>query len=498
MAFSLMNGLSQMGTGVAAFAATAGLEAQKADLARQTTILADQLATTRESLGRRESADIAAKAVDIQNTFTSGENALNRTTQLGIANIGAGATLGAAGIHAKSAAEVANIGANATTGAAGINAKSATDVANISSNRKPDEIKEAEWFANATPEQRQAYSAALMAKAGLPAWMADQTGGAASGVADGTKPAPRPPVTGATPVTGAIPDDTGTTTQKAPGTPDVGADANTLPAPTNLNPKALAGIPDAAASVIKKMVEGRMSPPTSLAINKPYWQGMIALASKYDPSFDDTTWAGRVQTRKDFTGSGKDAQAIAAINNALGHAGALMDSFNKLDNVGFVPAVTNPVMNAIQSGVFGDTRQKPTQQNIDALAAEARKVFSMTGSGSLAELEKWEKDFDINQSKPQMAASLAKFVELLDSRLQAIGDNYNRGMQRTTEPMTLLGEHGMAVYKGLTGNAPTNAVGYQLGFKPSVSPPQTIPRGGANGTATHSDNRPPLSSFFPQ
>jgi len=100
MAFSLMNGLSQMGTGVAAFAATAGLEAQKADLARQTTILADQLATTRESAGRQEAGKIAATAADIQNTFMSGENALNRTTQLSAATIAANATTGAASIHA--------------------------------------------------------------------------------------------------------------------------------------------------------------------------------------------------------------------------------------------------------------------------------------------------------------------------------------------------------------------------------------------------------------
>jgi hypothetical protein len=49
MPFSLMNGLSAAGQSIAQFAGQAGLETQKADLARQQMMLADQLATTRET-----------------------------------------------------------------------------------------------------------------------------------------------------------------------------------------------------------------------------------------------------------------------------------------------------------------------------------------------------------------------------------------------------------------------------------------------------------------
>ncbi len=49
MAFSLVNGLSTLGTGVSAFAGAAGLDLQKSQLAQQSQILADQLATTRET-----------------------------------------------------------------------------------------------------------------------------------------------------------------------------------------------------------------------------------------------------------------------------------------------------------------------------------------------------------------------------------------------------------------------------------------------------------------
>jgi hypothetical protein len=97
---SLMNGLSAMGAGVASFAGTAGLEAQKADLAQQQAILADQLQGKRESAGRAQAGDIAAAAAEKQQTFEAGQNTLTRASQQSIAQTRAGAELGAAGISA--------------------------------------------------------------------------------------------------------------------------------------------------------------------------------------------------------------------------------------------------------------------------------------------------------------------------------------------------------------------------------------------------------------
>ncbi len=498
MAFSLMNGLSSAGQGIATYAATAGLEAQKADLARQTTILADQLATTRESAGRQEAGQIAAAAAEKQNTFTSDQNAQNRATQLNMATIGANATTGAASIHAKSAAAVAA----------------------ITSSAKPAEVKEAEWYANATPEQRQAYSATLMARAGLPPWMADQSGGAAA-VASGAKPAATPPVTGAPtgvsdggaaagvaaglapeatpPVTGAPTGVSDGVSTPAPSVspPVTGTDTSTiLPSSPNRNDKALTGLPDAAVSMIKMMVDGKMSPPSGMAMTKPYWQAFIAKASEYDPNFDETSWASRVATRKDFT-VGKSADAVTAINTALSHAGTLVGDFDKLNNFRFTPA--NVVLNEI-TPLFGDARQGKARLTVDALASEARKVFAASGGGNLTELKNWQNDFPINGSPSQHQIALAGFVDLLDGRLQTLADRYNRGMGTTAEPLNLLQPKARAVYEKLTGLVPRNSTGYQTGgvqdnpanVSPPASPAKTVaPVAPANG-------RPSLSSFFQQ
>lgn len=127
-----LNGLSAAGAAVAQFAGTAGLEAQKADLAKQSMILADQLATTRESAGRQEAGDIAATAAEKQQAFQAGQtaiteagatarNAASNTTSLAVANVSAGSAANVAGIQAaasKYSADLQSKGLYATISAA--------------------------------------------------------------------------------------------------------------------------------------------------------------------------------------------------------------------------------------------------------------------------------------------------------------------------------------------------------------------------------------------
>lgn len=71
---SLMNGLSALGGSVAQFAGNAGLELQKSQLAQQQAVLADQLATTRETTLQASGGAIAAAAADKAQTFQAGQN----------------------------------------------------------------------------------------------------------------------------------------------------------------------------------------------------------------------------------------------------------------------------------------------------------------------------------------------------------------------------------------------------------------------------------------
>lgn len=110
---SLMNGLSAMGGAVSSFAGTAGLEAQKADLAQQGMVLADQLAHTSKTAEIAQGASLAATAAEASHGYALSEQAPRLATELQAATLSSQATLGAAGIQAaaqKYAADVQSKG----------------------------------------------------------------------------------------------------------------------------------------------------------------------------------------------------------------------------------------------------------------------------------------------------------------------------------------------------------------------------------------------------
>lgn len=230
--------------------------------------------------------------------------------------------------------------------------------------------------------------------------------------------------------------------------------------PTNISPDMhgndlLQALPQTMGSQVKALAEGRMAFPSGFALKTPYWQNMLRMVSQYDPNFDAVNYNARSKTRNWIT-SGQGAQTVTALNTALGHAAGLADNFDKLGNTQF------PMINAALN--FGKTElgnAQPTvvKQNIDALASEGRKVFAASGGGNLTELDNWKSSFPINGSPEQQKGALKEFVSLLDSRMNAVSDQYNRGMGTTAQPLTLLSPTARAAYSRLTGEVPEGPAG---------------------------------------
>ncbi len=441
MAFDIGAGFSEMGKSVAQTAQAYTLEAQKADLETEKVKLADQLAGAREEKGRQ----FTTSEREATQTFTGGENEKTRGNQKDIATIGATAHLGAAGIAAGAARYSAELQYKAHTEAL-----------------TPAEVRTAQWFSKASPEEKSAFQSALLAKAGMPDWAT----GSPSGTGGSATPATPAKMPGN--VTGAPAGETGSVPDETPPAKPLGPKADATPAGTtgNFNDDVLKDKPPAVISTVKAMVEGRMPAPSSFAMAKPYWQAHMALAQQYDPTFDATTWASRNATRKDFT-SGQSAKAVTAMNTALGHAGLLVDNFDKLDN-GQIPS-WNAFANAVGTA-FGSDKVTNATMAVDALASEARKVFAASGGGNLTELQEWQKNFPINGSPDQQKGAMKQFVNLLDSRLMSLSDQYNRGMGRTAEPLTLLEPKARSVFEKLTGGQPESSTGYQTGKNGAPQP----------------------------
>jgi hypothetical protein len=249
-------------------------------------------------------------------------------------------------------------------------------------------------------------------------------------------------------------------------------------------------LPASDQAVVKAMVEGRQPPPTSFAMSKPYWQQRIQEANNYDPSFDQTTWPGRVKTRTSFAG-GPDAANVTAIDTALQHAGVVSQALGALGNTSV------PMYNTAKNWLaqeFGSSAPTNARESVDALSSEARKVFQATGGGNLTELENWQKNFPVNGSPEQQKGSLSQFVSLLDSRLDALADKYNRGMGKAEDKLTFLSPRARDVYQSLTGRSPQTDSATNPAAHPA--PAATIPAGAISYLKAHPETRSHFDSMF--
>lgn len=542
----LMNGLSQMGAGLAQYAGTAGLESQKADLAKQAMTLADQLAGARESAGRQEAGAIAATAAEKANAFQAGEGVLNRQSQQTVAGIGAGATLASTrmqidanaglraaqeadanartdltraqtvkvdavtGIQQRIADEYANptpdqekiksltnqvvafstdaasqaaIGTSLASMAASaqqqlsrLTAQRDTELTALNGIQYDDELKAQKQAAvndlnqqiRATQLRADSYTSQAGAftanRANLPGAGAAVPGGA--GLINGGPASPTTPGKEGAASPAATPDQPPAAAAAAapavrlPGAVGNATNLDVLKAARpDLNLEPLKGKSPMVVGLMMQVIDGRATLPP-LGSRSPDALMIRALASEIDPTLDEASSKGRMATRVAFT-SGPEARNITALNTALGHAGVVADAFDKLGNFGNKP--TNYVWNEIAQQL-GSEKYSNASVAVGALASEARKVFAGgTGGGGLTELENWEKSFPINGSPSQQRGALQQFVTLLDSRLQSLGDQYNRGMGVTGDPMSFLEPHARAAFTKLSGAAPDEPTGRQLG-----------------------------------
>ena len=212
----------------------------------------------------------------------------------------------------------------------------------------------------------------------------------------------------------------------------------------------LATLEPALAAQVKALAEGRRAFPTGAALRAPQMQQLVAAATQYDPALDAANAATRVATRKDFT-SGMSARNLTALNTAIGHLHSLKKAAAELNNTSLPPI--NTAVNAVESGVFADPRVNNFNTIRDAFATELAKVFKGTGAPSLQEITDWQHRADANQSPEQAEGFVKAAADLLDSRINAVGETYKRGMGQSKDPLELLTPHARELYADL--NAPS-------------------------------------------
>lgn len=203
---------------------------------------------------------------------------------------------------------------------------------------------------------------------------------------------------------------------------------------TNLTGESyLQSLPEAMRSQVKAIVEGRMQPPGGFALKSPQVQALLQAAAQYEPGFDLTKWQARSATAKDFA-SGQAAKNVTSLNTVVGH---LADLAQKADSLG---NSSIPIINTIKNA-YGQATGGPEVNNFNiarnAVADELSKVFKGAGVSD-HEINAWKETLNAAQSPEQLKGAIKTAIGLMDSRLYALNDQRDRGMNTSSEPRALL------------------------------------------------------------
>lgn len=226
----------------------------------------------------------------------------------------------------------------------------------------------------------------------------------------------------------------------------------------------LGTLPQQTQLQVKAIADGRLQLP-SFALKTPYWQQMIRLTGQYDPNFDQVNFNARSSTRKDFT-SGTSAQNLRNLNQAIGHMQGLADSISGVaGHSGFPYATTvNSAINSVESGM-GDPRQASYNAYRTALSNELASVFKGKGGSNETEVSKFYDMLSPNSSTEQKQAAIRGISDMLKSRIDELGYQYNQGMGTTKDGLSLLNPHAAQSFQKLSG------LGQEQAQTSSASPP---------------------------
>lgn len=219
------------------------------------------------------------------------------------------------------------------------------------------------------------------------------------------------------------------------------------------------------STMVKAMTEGRLQPP-SFALRSPYWQEKLQQAAQYEPGFDFTTWGRRAATAKDF-GSGKSAQNLTSLSQVMHHMDTLHDAMIALHNHDFTPE--NWAGN-VWEPIAGDPRVNNFNVARDAVANELTRVFRGTG-GNESDIQSWKQNFSPNASPAQMSGAIKQAMGLINGRIDALQNQYQRGMSTKANVTDFMSPESKSIYQRFSrfGSEPPSQAASYLRDNPGLA-----------------------------
>lgn len=202
-------------------------------------------------------------------------------------------------------------------------------------------------------------------------------------------------------------------------------------------------LPTGMAAVVKAVAEGKVDPSKAASLRYGNREAMMQRVMQYDPKYNAT----RVAVYKDFT-SGKTAQNVTAMNTVISHMGTVNDLTDALKN-GDVQ-LANSLVNRIRTEL-GKPEINNADLAIQAMGNELMRVFRQVGA-SEAETAAWERKFNAAKGSPaQLKGALKVGAELLQGRIDAVDDQWKRGMDTEQGFPNLLSAKSKAALERING-----------------------------------------------
>lgn len=184
----------------------------------------------------------------------------------------------------------------------------------------------------------------------------------------------------------------------------------------------LDALPEDERGLIKSIADGKIDPKT-LSTKGGHREDVLKKVAQYRSDYNQAKYAVYSAVQKDFT-SGKAANNVTAINTAIGHMGTLGELASALENKDTI--VINKIVNTVRNQL-GDPRVNNEKTAASALGSEIMRVFRQVGA-SEKEQKDWESKYADFASPGQSKGALATGGHLLKSRIEALDDQWKRGM----------------------------------------------------------------------
>ncbi len=292
--------------------------------------------------------------------------------------------------------------------------------------RTPDDPSDPSRSTSPSPQQRVAQGPATPSAPGGNPFDYDNDPGVAPGAAPRQPPAaqPQPTATFGTPT-------------PTPGVTPVGTATSNMDT-TATGASALNQLPPIMQTKVLQALDGRIAPPTGLALKDPQQQFILTAAQMVDPSFDMNKWALRHKMHQDYSPGGKIGNNLASASMSVNHLYDLMKAAEKLDNSNLpLSTLTRSwITNPIARNVSTDYATRVADFDIKKKLAmeELGKFLRGSGAGNLTQHEELMSTMNAAKTDAELKTTVKAAINLIAGKMEPYAAAYNQvfNTQRST------------------------------------------------------------------